>query len=142
MSMPKAYTLLMTLELGSIGIKYQADLTLPSTMIIFHFSGIVACETLLWILLPEFWNWYIINIFLLMVTTFCFFNYIHSIVKLFLPTNSRAVPIAQPPNPESQQEAQNSANIKQYYATCFSRIAGMVLFGGLLAPNIQIGWLG
>ncbi|KEH34135.1 uncharacterized protein [Medicago truncatula] len=164
MSMPKAYTLLMTLELGSIGIKYQglntnpfqqspqtlllfltsifchvvsstADLTLPSTMIIFHFSGIVACETLLWILLPEFWNWYIINIFLLMVTTFCFFNYIHSIVKLFLPTNSRAVPIAQPPNPESQQEAQNSANIKQYYATCFSRIAGMVLFGGLLAPN-------
>lgn len=133
--MPKAYTLLMTLELGSIGINYQglntnrfqqspqtlllfltsilchvvastADLTLPSTMIIFHFSGLFACETLLWILLPEFWNWYIINIFLLIVTTFCFFNSIHSIVKIFLPTHSIAFAIAQPPNPESQQEAQ------------------------------------
>ncbi|XP_075514236.1 protein ORANGE, chloroplastic-like [Primulina tabacum] len=29
----------------------------------------------------------------------------------------------------------NSSNLKQYYATCFSLIAGVMLFGGLLAPN-------
>ncbi|KAJ8435314.1 hypothetical protein Cgig2_026406 [Carnegiea gigantea] len=29
----------------------------------------------------------------------------------------------------------SSANLKQYYATCFSLIAGFMLFGGLLAPT-------
>ncbi|KAK2386842.1 hypothetical protein QL285_060684 [Trifolium repens] len=57
---PAAYTILMSLELGSIGIMYQvttmADMNLPSTMVIFHFSGVVGCETLLWILLPQLWN--------------------------------------------------------------------------------------
>jgi hypothetical protein len=131
--MHKAYTILMSLELGSIGIKYQApntnnpfqqssptmllfftalfchavatmaDMTLPTTMIIFHFSGVVGCETLLWILLPDFWNWHIINLFLLMATSFSFFNYILSIIKLFLPTHSSA---AQPPNPEPQEASQ------------------------------------
>ncbi|MCH95605.1 hypothetical protein A2U01_0016585 [Trifolium medium] len=50
MTMHKAYTILMSLELGSIGIKYQvatmADMTLSTTMIIFDFSGVVGCETL------------------------------------------------------------------------------------------------
>jgi hypothetical protein len=124
--MHKAYAILMSLELGSIGIKYQvpntnnpfqqssptmllfftalfchavatmADMTLPTTMIIFHFSGVVGCETLLWFLLPDFWNWYIINLFLLMATSFCFFNYILSIIKFFLPTHSSSA--AQPPS--------------------------------------------
>ncbi|CAJ2640200.1 unnamed protein product [Trifolium pratense] len=106
MSIYKAYTILMNLELASIGIKYQvatmADMNLPATMIIFHISGVVGCETLLWILLPEFWNWYIINLFLLMATTFCFFNYILSIIKLFLPTQSNAA-IAHLPNPVEPQ---------------------------------------
>ncbi|CAL5202449.1 unnamed protein product [Lathyrus oleraceus] len=61
MSVHKVYTILMSLELGSIGIKYQvttvADLNFPTTMIMFHFTGVVGCETLLWILLPEFWKW-------------------------------------------------------------------------------------
>ncbi|KAG4992456.1 hypothetical protein JHK87_025913 [Glycine soja] len=30
-----------------------------------------------------------------------------------------------------------SANLKQYYATCFSLIAGIILFGGLLAPSVD-----
>lgn len=32
---------------------------------------------------------------------------------------------------------QNSTNLKQYYATCFSLIAGIMLFGGLLAPTVS-----
>ncbi|PON60024.1 Heat shock protein DnaJ, cysteine-rich domain containing protein [Parasponia andersonii] len=32
----------------------------------------------------------------------------------------------------------SSANLKQYYATCFSLIAGIMLFGGLLAPTLEL----
>lgn len=31
----------------------------------------------------------------------------------------------------------SSANLKQYYATCFSLIAGIIIFGGLLAPIVS-----
>lgn len=31
-----------------------------------------------------------------------------------------------------------SANLKQYYATCFSLISGIILFGGLLAPSLEL----
>lgn len=31
-----------------------------------------------------------------------------------------------------------STNLKQYYATCFSLIAGIMLFGGLLAPSLEL----
>uniref|UniRef100_A0A166A3Q2 Uncharacterized protein n=1 Tax=Daucus carota subsp. sativus TaxID=79200 RepID=A0A166A3Q2_DAUCS len=31
-----------------------------------------------------------------------------------------------------------SANLKQYYATCFSLIAGIIIFGGLLAPTLEL----
>ncbi|AES70743.2 transmembrane protein, putative [Medicago truncatula] len=107
MSMHKAYTILMTLELGSIGVKYQvatmADMSFLTTMFIFHFSGVIGCETLLWILLPDFWNWYIINLFLLVITSFCFFNCIQNITKLFLTAHSNT---PQPPNPEPQDTSQ------------------------------------
>lgn len=32
---------------------------------------------------------------------------------------------------------QTAANLKVYYATCFSLIAGIILFGGLLAPTVS-----
>ncbi|XP_075500705.1 protein ORANGE, chloroplastic [Primulina tabacum] len=32
----------------------------------------------------------------------------------------------------------NSSNLKQYYASCFSLIAGVMLFGGLLAPTLEL----
>jgi len=123
--MHKIYTILMSMELASIGIKYQgsnptfplfltalfchavttmADFSFPTTMIIFHFFGLVACETLLWILLPQFWNWYIINLFLLLVTSFCFFDCIHNIIKPYLPSLSNVV---QPPNLEPQDASQD-----------------------------------
>ncbi|CAJ2640204.1 unnamed protein product [Trifolium pratense] len=93
MSKHKAYTILMSMELGSIGIKYQvatmADMSFSTTRIIFHLSGVVGCETLLWILLPELWKWYIFNMFLLVVTSLCFLNFImvtDNITKLFRGT--------------------------------------------------------
>ncbi|WCJ36405.1 Protein ORANGE chloroplastic [Euphorbia peplus] len=32
----------------------------------------------------------------------------------------------------------SAANLRQYYATCFSLIAGIILFGGLLAPSLEL----
>ncbi|KAL5701870.1 hypothetical protein ACHQM5_027156 [Ranunculus cassubicifolius] len=32
----------------------------------------------------------------------------------------------------------SAANLKQYYATCFSLIAGIIVFGGLLAPALEL----
>jgi len=34
-------------------------------------------------------------------------------------------------------DIQTAANLKVYYATCFSLIAGIILFGGLLAPTVS-----
>ncbi|CAI9273910.1 protein ORANGE, chloroplastic [Lactuca sativa] len=31
-----------------------------------------------------------------------------------------------------------SANLKQYYASCFSLISGIIIFGGLLAPTLEL----
>ncbi|KAF9623207.1 hypothetical protein IFM89_000048 [Coptis chinensis] len=32
----------------------------------------------------------------------------------------------------------SAANLKQYYASCFSLIAGIIVFGGLLAPTLEL----
>ncbi|XP_077235163.1 orange protein [Tasmannia lanceolata] len=32
----------------------------------------------------------------------------------------------------------NHGNLKQYYATCFTLIAGIIIFGGLLAPTLEL----
>lgn len=32
----------------------------------------------------------------------------------------------------------NPSNLKQYYASCFSLIAGIIIFGGLLAPTLEL----
>ncbi|KAL6008332.1 hypothetical protein ACLOJK_033841 [Asimina triloba] len=32
----------------------------------------------------------------------------------------------------------NPGNLKAYYATCFSLIAGIIIFGGLLAPTLEL----
>ncbi|CAJ1960277.1 unnamed protein product [Sphenostylis stenocarpa] len=102
----KAYAVLMALELASIEIKYGissntnpfqqlspttllfvvaifchalaaiADTRFATTLITFHVSGVVGCETLLWVFLDEFLRYYIINALLLLVALFCFFNYL------------------------------------------------------------------
>lgn len=32
---------------------------------------------------------------------------------------------------------QTTANLKLYYATCFTIVAGVIIFGGLLAPSVS-----
>ncbi|KAH1197094.1 hypothetical protein GmHk_18G050968 [Glycine max] len=51
-----------------------AEMSLPTTIFIFHVSGIVACQTLMWVLVSEILWWYIINVLVLLVASFCF-NY-------------------------------------------------------------------
>ncbi|KAK7305328.1 hypothetical protein VNO77_43233 [Canavalia gladiata] len=115
----KTYTTVMGLVLASIAIKNEgshtnpfqhstptilifftatfchalvamADMTNQTSIIIFHVSGLIACETLLWILLAEFWCYYfIINLFLLLVASFCFSNFIAVIVQ-FLRASARS----------------------------------------------------
>jgi len=107
----KAYTILMGLELTLIGIKYEGSNTNPfqhstpilllfltatcshllastaqttcPTIFIFHVSGVVGCEALLWILIsPEFIWWYIINLLLLLLASFCFnYNHINQLIS-------------------------------------------------------------
>jgi len=102
----KAYAVLMALELASIEIKYGissstnpfqqlspttmiflvaifchalasiADSSFPATIITFHVSGVAGCETLLWLFLAQFLKFYTINAILLLVSLFCFFNYL------------------------------------------------------------------
>lgn len=104
----KAYTILMALLLNCIGIKYEGsnknpfqhaspskmifvtaacchvlvyavEMSLPTTDFIFNLSGIVGCEALMWILVDEFLWWYLTNVLLLLVASFCFTNYNHVI---------------------------------------------------------------
>ncbi|RDY08654.1 hypothetical protein CR513_07092, partial [Mucuna pruriens] len=129
MNKDKVYFVLIALELTCIGIKYgvsvtnpfqqlsatillfltamfshvlafTADMSVPTITKTFHVSGVVACETLLWILLSHFLWYSIINLLLLLLASFCFFNYILNITQLLCTTISKA---HQMPNMESQE---------------------------------------
>nr|KYP76250.1 hypothetical protein KK1_020483 [Cajanus cajan] len=120
MNRHKVYFVLMALELTCIGIKYgvsdhnpfqqisptmllfilalfshvlalTADMSMPTNIITFHVSGVVGCEALLWILLAQFLWYYIINLLLLLLASFCFFNYIVHITHLLRRTISNDV---------------------------------------------------
>ncbi|WVY93278.1 hypothetical protein V8G54_032366 [Vigna mungo] len=108
-SMKAAYLGLITFLLGCIGIKYgisninpfhdstlsllvtavcshliasAADMGNPNTIIIFYLSGIVACETLLWILIAQL-SWFsLINFLVLLILKFLFS---HFLTQLLLP---------------------------------------------------------
>ncbi|QCD78055.1 hypothetical protein DEO72_LG1g1684 [Vigna unguiculata] len=104
----KAYLVLMALLLTCIGIKYgvsetetfqqsplllfliamfshvlasTSDMTQTIIFITFHVSGIIACETLLWILSAQILWCSIINFLLLLLSIFFFF---HSLTQLLL----------------------------------------------------------
>ncbi|KOM40289.1 hypothetical protein LR48_Vigan04g048700 [Vigna angularis] len=105
----KGYTILMALELTSIGIKYgglnnnpfqhstptvllfltaacshvlasTAQTNWP-TIFIFNFSGVIGCEALMWILIaPEVLWWYIINVPLLLLSFYFNYNHINELI--------------------------------------------------------------
>ncbi|WVZ19740.1 hypothetical protein V8G54_007062 [Vigna mungo] len=105
----KGYTILMALELTSIGIKYggsdinpfqhstptvllfltaacchilaSTDQTNWPTIFIFNVFGVVGCEALMWILIaPEFFWWYIIKVPLLLVYLYLNCNQIKELI--------------------------------------------------------------
>ncbi|RDX72321.1 hypothetical protein CR513_48213, partial [Mucuna pruriens] len=110
----KGYTILMGLLLTAIGIKYEgsntnpfnhptpstllfltaaschflastAEMRLQITIYIFNVSGIVGCQALMWILVPQLLCWSIINLLLLLLAPFCF-NYYNTIIDLIRQT--------------------------------------------------------
>ncbi|KAL3007324.1 hypothetical protein AAZX31_08G326900 [Glycine max] len=95
--------LLFLLAIFSHVLAFIADMSLPSTNIAFHVSGVVGCEALLWILLNEFLWYSIINLLLLLLASSFFFNYTANITQMFRSTISSA---DQMTNMESHDEAQ------------------------------------
>ncbi|WVZ21117.1 hypothetical protein V8G54_008439 [Vigna mungo] len=105
----KAYTILMALQLTSIGIKYGGSDNNPfkhstptvllfltaacshvlasrsqinsPTIFIFNVSGVIGCEALMWILIvPEILWWYIINVPLLLLSFYFNYNQINQLI--------------------------------------------------------------
>nr|KYP76215.1 hypothetical protein KK1_020448 [Cajanus cajan] len=60
-----------------------ADMTNQATIITFHVSGIIGCETLLWVLLVHFLWYSIINFLFLLLASFYFFNHVSHLLKCF-----------------------------------------------------------
>jgi len=108
-SIKAAYRVLITFQLTCIGIKYgvsktnpfqdstlsllvtavfshviasAADMNKPNTIITFYLSGIVASETLMWILIAHLFWFCLINFLLLVLVKFLFFHYL---TQLLLP---------------------------------------------------------
>ncbi|RZB51021.1 hypothetical protein D0Y65_047747 [Glycine soja] len=101
------YLILITLLLGSVQIKYteaetnyllstpvmpllvasitchvlasQADTNLQAPFIIFHVSGIVGCEVLIWVILTDILWYCMVNMLASIVAFICFFNHIPNI---------------------------------------------------------------
>jgi len=109
----KAYAIIMGLMLTSIGIKYGGSNTNPfqhstpilllfltaacshllastaqttcPTIFIFHVSGAVGCEALVWILIaPQFLWCYVINLFLLLLAYCLNYNQINQLINTLL----------------------------------------------------------
>ncbi|WVY94329.1 hypothetical protein V8G54_033417 [Vigna mungo] len=69
-------------SMKSMKVAYLADMDNPNTIIIFVLSGIVACETLLWILIAKLFWFSLVNFLVLLIFKFLFF---HFITQLLLP---------------------------------------------------------
>ncbi|KHN06278.1 hypothetical protein glysoja_030344 [Glycine soja] len=69
------YVILFTLLLGSVQIKHE----LARSVIIFHRSGIVGCEVLMWVLLADILWYCMVNMLASLVAFLCFFNHIPNI---------------------------------------------------------------
>ncbi|AES70742.1 transmembrane protein, putative [Medicago truncatula] len=112
---PLSPTMLLFLtSLCCHAVSSTADMSLSATIYIFHFSGVVGCETLLWIILSQISNWCIVNSFILVVTFLCHTNCIKLVHKLschtldlfFLSKHSNSDVVSPPPNSEPQEASQ------------------------------------
>jgi len=104
---PPITMLLFLISLFCHAVAFTADMSFPTTIYIFHISGVVGVDTLLWTILSQFSNWCIINSFVSVVTFVCHTNCIELVYQLscrtldsFLPKHSDAAIAPQPPNLE------------------------------------------
>jgi len=110
---PSPAMLMFLISLFCHAVASTTDMSFPTTIYIFPISGVVGCETLLWIILSQFSNWCIINSFVLVVTLVCHTNCIQlayqlscRTLDLFRPKHSNAATIAPlPPNSEPREAA-------------------------------------
>ena len=121
----KAFVILFTLLLGSVQIKYtepgtnpflstptmslfvaaitchglasMADTNLQGPVIIFHLSGIVGCEVLIWVLLTDILWYSMVNMLASLIAFVCFFNHIPNI---FADHEMPIIEMQQPPEEE------------------------------------------
>ncbi|KAG4923708.1 hypothetical protein GLYMA_18G068700v4 [Glycine max] len=119
------YVILFTLLLGSVQIKYteavtnaflstptmslfvaaitchglasMADTNLQGPVIIFHLSGIVGCEVLIWVLLTDILWYSMVNMLASLIAFVCFFNHIPNI---FADHEMPIIEMQQPPEEE------------------------------------------
>ncbi|KAL2332906.1 hypothetical protein Fmac_014119 [Flemingia macrophylla] len=108
---PSPTVLLFLAALFPHVIASMLDMTNKTTIITFHVSGVVGCEALLHIFLGNFF-WYCIgNLFLLLlILSFCFFDYVsHLLGCLFnritnaAPSNALPMPNMEPHRPHPPQ---------------------------------------
>ncbi|KAL9319989.1 hypothetical protein ACSQ67_011828 [Phaseolus vulgaris] len=127
----KVYLSLMAFQLSCIGIKYEAsntnpfhqstlfllltamfshvlasaaDINNPITTITFHFSGLLGCQTLLWILIAQLLWFSVINFLLLLIVNFLYFDFLTQL--LFLSFN--CITQLLPPTPPNIVEMSNT----------------------------------
>ena len=105
--------LLFLISLCNHAVAFTTDMSFPTTIYIFHISGVVGCETLLWMIVSQISYWCIINSSVLVFTLACHANCIelaHQLPRptldLFRFTHSNAAAIAPlPPNSEPREAA-------------------------------------
>ena len=79
---PFLSTLAMPLFVASItchGLACVTDINLQGSLIIFHLSGIVGCEVLMWVILIDILWYSMVNMLASLVAFICFFNDIPNI---------------------------------------------------------------
>ncbi|KAL2332894.1 hypothetical protein Fmac_014107 [Flemingia macrophylla] len=107
-STPSPTVLLVLTALFSHVLASAGDMLDNNTIITFHVSGIVGCETLLWIILSDQFLWYfiIINLLFLLIASFCFFNYVTrlQLAPSFNNSTAPATPANAPQVPNIQQQ--------------------------------------
>jgi len=132
----KAYLVLIALQLTCIGIKYEvsktnpfrqstlllfltamfshvlasvADMSKPITIITFHISGILGCQTLFWILIAQLFWFSLINFLLLLLVRFLFFDFLTQLLLAYFNCITQLLSgtppnVAEMPNTEPQQQ--------------------------------------
>ncbi|KAL2956127.1 hypothetical protein AAZX31_18G068300 [Glycine max] len=151
MKIHKAYLVLVALELTCIGIKYgvsntnnpfqqsslllfltaifshvlasSADMTKQIIIITFHMSGITGCETLLWILINDFMCYCMVNLLLLLLAKFVFFNHVAQLLVYFFKYISQLLLHLSCSNQMPNLELQPQQEQDQTFSTSFG-IAG------------------